>query len=116
MSVARNPTCLPALPTAHPKPTNDAVDKAHFDAICSCAHFSPTCPPGWIDWNNAPANSLVRSATSWAPLFSSATGALVAKQLVVGYDNGATAAIATWDGANWTNLASGITGTIDALL
>ncbi len=94
----------------------DASDKVHFDAVCTCATSAATCGPGWVGGANPPsASTVVRAVTSWdADNTPTITGPLPA-DLVAAYSNSGTSAISTWNGAAWTTLASGVSGTVDAL-
>ncbi len=93
----------------------DAADKAQFDAIVSCTQTAATCGPGWIGGATPPSSStVVRSAITWDHDGASSSGPLPAA-LVIAYADGGTSAIARWNGATWTTIASGISGSVDVL-
>jgi trimeric autotransporter adhesin len=94
----------------------DASDKAHFEAVCSCTEGTATCGPGWIAGALPQSSSTsVTALTTWDPDgYDADTGPLPAI-LVAGFSNSGTLSVATWDGATWTTLASGISGTIYAI-
>lgn len=93
----------------------DASDKGHFDAVCSCTTGAPTCGAGWIGGTTPPSTStIVRATLAWDPDGTGGTGVQPAL-LVCAFSNGGTSAVATWNGASWATLASGISGTVDAL-